>query len=144
MPIKCVSLEMSKKLKEAGFRQDTELYWAEYKMPEGRLFSKIEKLQDQPKERPKNAMIPCVFSGSAPTTDELLAELPDFISKDKHYYLHIEKCVGYRVYYSKEFGHLIHSALGQIHHKNESLPEALGEMYLFLAKEGLLTHDRRS
>lgn len=113
--IKTVSLETAKKLKDAGFRQDTEIF-----------FNKGGKYI------------------AAPTTDELLDELPDHIVIDNRQFGGDKRnsigtlVIGnpnyiFNVQYRPDISPCF---------KNESFPEALAQMYLFLAKEGLLNAKR--
>lgn len=125
-----VSLEMAKKLKEAGFGQDTEYKWLDYagKGPHLNPFTKIghtdnfEKLYE----------VIC----AAPTTDELLAELPETIHGAPVYQLAIEPI-------NKIFwcGYQNHRSDG-VEYKREAvantLPEALAKMWLWLKSQNLL------
>lgn len=124
--IRTVNLETAKKLKDAGFKQDTQYYW------------KINPFNDE-WYITSLRMDKRFAAFSAPTTDELLEELPACVVKeiaskhDVNCWLQIDK-IGDSEYY-----------VGYVHSQNvlydlfnESLPEALSQMWLFLKKEGLL------
>lgn len=116
MAIMTVTLETAKKLKAAGFGQ-TQPYWAYLADAEkkDRLWSAYELLHDRELGRDIVA---------APTTDELLAEMPSDIE--------IMKCEKfYDVYFYSETD-------CKNSERHELLCEALAAMYLWLAAEGLL------
>lgn len=126
MSTKTTSLEISKLLKEAGVRQDTEFKWSE------KLFHRPNELNivlHKSDARPSESVL--LFA--AFTTDELLEELPYRIGGDNFILdLVIHKnsegfTVGYRGFPDKK----------NTWFKHESLPEALAQMYLWLKKEGL-------
>lgn len=109
--IKTVSLETAKLLKENGFRQDTEKVWLKLGAQDGFCLADKDFLD--------------IHYGNewyaAPTTDELLEELPD----------------GVRIYKSQgEFNIFLTNAMPPfISHK--ILPEALSILWLYLKKEVL-------
>jgi hypothetical protein len=105
-------LETSKLLKDAGFRQDTYLYHVECDDGEKNWYQLMQSGEWDDEER---EII------SAPTTDELLEELP-FQTK---------------IYKGTENVYIIsYSNLKDI--SNEVLPEALAQCWLWLKKENLL------
>lgn len=124
-----VSLETAKQLKEAGFSQDSPFNWVEYSseyMP--KVFFSEYGLDT----------VRYIKICSAPTTDELLEELPITIPYfDKQGNLGMCKHEkGYSVYYEVENDYEKSSIFNVF--VNESLPEALAQMWLWLKKEGLL------
>lgn len=131
--MKTVSLETSKLLKEKGFRQDTQWYWIEeHQFNQHKIYS-IELLC----QLSSSELIHKSFA--APTTDELLEELPCVIvkeqepKKDVNCWLQIDKTgdTEYLVRY-------VHSQSELCSYNGESLPEALAQMWLWLKSEGLL------
>lgn len=147
-----VSLQTAKLLKDEGFPQGSECMWAEFyntssNCPNVLLSSLlgVEELEDF-KER--NYLKDLKFY-SAPTTDELLAELPVSIG-DKNWFQITRSFNGYKeVVQSVAYVYwLPENTIGQIFlkdvHKitNDSLPEALAQMWLYLKKEGLLNDTR--
>ncbi len=135
------SLELSKKLFEVGFKKETGYYWVEHK------------------EIDKPAYSNCIVLGStkdlinyprefwniytAPLTDELLEELPSCINQNKIVYkLEIYKFIyDFNVGYFEKFS-LDNWKKGKVkifHHLlNNSLPNALAHMWLYLKKEGVI------
>jgi hypothetical protein len=110
MSIKTVSLETSKLLKEAGFPQDSHHSW-EIIAPH--LKGKCVFITERPHIDNEQY--------SAPTTDELLAELPWELNGDC---LVVEKgSLGWLVKYGKEF---------QLYDSEKSLPDVLAQMWLLL------------
>lgn len=126
--IKTTTIETSKLLKEAGFRQDTEYQYKRSRNAESmEYFLDNVKLDKKYSDKFNMDILP------SPTTDELLEELPCEGGKYQDW-LNISKldggrgfsCVyGYPEYSSEEF-------------VNKSLPEALAAMWLWLKKEGLI------
>lgn len=108
--IKTVSLETAKLFKEAGFRQDTEFMWC-YKPEPPKLVPVIEF------GKPMGRKLIC----AAPTTDELLEELPlGFIRIERHNGCFIIEVPSLK--YAKS---------------HMELPEALAQMWLWLQSENL-------
>ena len=137
MAIKTTSLETSKALKEAGFRQDSVWYWIQYE-------DHTAALQIDGHCQGQECYIPADwkltgYAIAALTTDELLEELPFVIVKentpkhDVNCWLQIEKTDDkeYIVHYSHSQSDLHEVA-------RESLPEALAQMWLWLRKENLV------
>lgn len=134
MPIPTVSLSTAKLLKEAGFLQESEKWYVpDYETREGVPEKLKYFLQDG-----YEGFIPR-YRYAAPSTDELLVELPNIIQYDgsigklgkETKYLEIHKNNnGYKVMY-KGFHYC------EVE-ENKSLPEALAQMWIFLKKEGLL------
>lgn len=146
MSIKTVSLKTAKELKEAGFGQEG-IHFYHY------AHKKINEYHYRDCQviglRNDEAMYPSEHWDriSAPTTDELLEELPKLIKKNDStstpeivdWYFEIKYRdgkweAGYHWYYYEYMDGFIE--------KSKSLPEALAQMYLFLAKEGLLNAKR--
>lgn len=109
--IKTVTLETATALKEAGFKQESEFYWCLF---QGQTILCYWET--------------CIDKGlgeiicAAPTSDELLEEIPRPIT-----------ILRYSGTYRLDCG--IKNQIGPV---NESLPEALVQMWLYLKKEGLL------
>jgi hypothetical protein len=137
-----VSLEWSKKLKEAGWKKETIYYWVQ------ELPNKIHEkgkvaLESAPKE---GELIIEYFMGtkamfhsfSAPLATEILEELPFRLRReDDDYWLWITKMKhgGYRVQYSDN------SHLGAFPiFKDDSLSCSLAAMWIYLQKE---PHEKR-
>lgn len=126
--IKITSLETSKLLKGAAFRQDTYWQWSCNIKCENNVLNAGRFIHEN------------FINIAAPTTDELLEELPiriKFFDGDIGASLSItlhDDGIKYFVYYAKNISHvaICHSEL------SESLPEALAQMWLWLKKEGLL------
>lgn len=135
MAIKTTSLETSKALKEAGFRQDADYIFRQHSTHKGYVFMSMEWVKTNDLDMEETDW------HAAPTTDELLSELPKVIEKETnteagkrpwHLEIHhgLKWEVLYRWYYHEPMTHFVE--------ENESLPEALAQMYLFLRKEGLI------
>lgn len=133
MSIKTTTLETSKLIREAGFRQDTEFYY----------------LPDSPVYRPNTVWFKeqLDFKAmknreiyAAPTTDELLEELPEIITlKGKGFGSSVEtKCVLVMGKVNGEWRISYRNQIAHVNREDESLPEALAAMWLWLKKEGLL------
>jgi hypothetical protein len=133
----CVSLEIAKQLKEGGFKKETKFWWIKtcYIDNNGNAERWILDIpKDIDKKREKIL---------APLATEILEELPDYrYRKDISYdsFLSIEKThtkkkglVHYEVNYRYIKNHLI--ATKNI---DDSLPNALARMWLYLKKENLL------
>ncbi len=119
--IKTVSLETAKALKDAGFRQDNMAYYYPgelscFKGPVSMEWGIESGLNSH-------------FKYAAPTTDELLEELPEIV-KDQRLNISKERNL-YFVSYEYE------DNLLQCFHR-KSLPEALAQMWLHLKKESLI------
>lgn len=125
--MRTVSLKTARKLKDAGFEQSSAkiyYHWVQFK-----------KEYTEPNYKTKPWHKPCLWPNasepdhviaSAPSTDELLEELPWRIKSDQ---LGIDKGPAhYDIYYGKQW-----------YAEHEALPEALAEMWLSLKSKGLLT-----
>ena len=131
----CVSLELAKELKEAGWKKETEFY---HDWKNDRIISKIKDIDI-------GWYKDCY---SAPLATEILEELPKFIDEDEEYNLHIEKVVnndfiiryedGNAMTYSGRNGEEDYYSCGK------SLSDALAKMWLYLKKENLLTQKENS
>ncbi len=129
MSIKTVSLETAKALKEAGFifYKNTSFLWVDLKglwvcwyWKEFDIHCHME-LKDN-----SNYKIPEAYC--APTTDELLEELPFSVDGDKLRLIRGANTRVWHVWYGDPKAAFMHS----------SLPEALAQMWLWLHKENLL------
>ena len=143
----CVDLELAKELQENGFPQETYFYWYDVKN---------EKFEDEFVNMPilANKRYTPVYDGesnrywkqcnalaekykySAPTSDEILKELPKYIKKDIVYDLTIKNypvasVILYQAYGVKE---LPYCKLQE----DEKLSNALAKMWLYLKKEGYI------
>ena len=118
--IQTVSLETAKLLKEAGFRQDTEMFW--YPNPNGTTWDYILVTKDF--KRVSGGLI----YTAAPTTDELLEELPSRLNEHSGVLLIFKETDAYEVCYGGHDNRFI----------NVSLPEALAQCWLWLRKEKLI------
>lgn len=130
--IPTTSLEMSRKLKNAGFPQHTDYYW-EIVAKNGVLSASNPFITHRPSCDNEHY--------AAPTTDELLAKLPRILWKElEHWDLIIKKGLfkeSWESGYWKIFRNctmFYHAPLKCI--ENKSLPEALAQMYLWLKSEG--------
>jgi hypothetical protein len=129
------SLDVSKKLKEAGYKQDSILYWWQNDCDEDhtQLRNRIPNNQ--------SLSIHKWFVYSAPTTDELLEQLPPDVSD--RWILSInaidyDDYKEYEVGYTKYFEDNGVWAYKDKYFQDKKLPDALAEMWLYLKKEGLL------
>lgn len=126
--IRTVSLETARLLKENGFKQGIEgeriLYWVIYEGLPSELVGSFWSLSKGCKEK-----------YYAPTSDELLNDLPWRINYEKEcLYLTIKKGINdYGLGYRPEL-----RPFNRIKFFNESLPEGLSQMWLWLKKEGLI------
>lgn len=127
--IKKVCLETAKALKNAGFRQEgINSYWNNYENPD--IESKVCS-----EGYPKSAWA-VSETYAAPTSDEILEELPYSLRfTESDYWLWVTKLKHgtYEVRYTDAF----HRKVKRIT-QDESLPEALAQMWLFLRKEKLI------
>lgn len=131
--IKTVSLDMAKLLKENGFRQDTSLIWAKpFDINNNFTGDELEvETNDWLRYQGMQHAIFC----AAPTTDELLEELPEEIETIAKGSLTINKLNNkYEVLYDDGLERLVCLMICT----NESLSEALASMWLYLKREGLL------
>jgi len=126
--IKTVSLKTAKLLKEAGFPQETALF---YRVDEfGNVFER--NANEDPLKMQK--VLGTNIYYAKPTIDELLEELPESLIQDG--YLAMMKIIRTP---SKEYFVTYQSSRedrGTV--ENESLPEALAQMWLWLKKEKLI------
>lgn len=138
--MKTVRLQTAKLLKEAGFPQNTTWYWHFNEVYGG---NHINLHNDG-------------NNCAAPTTDELLEELPDTLNYNKRKLrLHITRGIMGKDHNDKIIGRAFQvfyginawNELTAVGYKRpwidkyficESLPEALAQMYLWLKKEGLI------
>lgn len=129
-----VSLELSKQLKEAGYKQEGLFWWVGHKWTKklgGKLYYEIHYQDD----------IECQDHGQglavAPTVAELGERLPQYI-KNRGYMLTIVKDDNNKWW----IGYPNHKGIGvsDIKWKFEEvkLADALAKMWLYLKKEGLL------
>lgn len=115
MAINTVSLQTAKALKTAGFNQNSDFAYSCNHFDEAMAINKGDAYSVHYKPSYRRDF-------AAPTTDELLEELIAGIQITKHAKL-------YRV---------VKGGRSSYGFTNESLPEALAEMWMWLKKEGLL------
>lgn len=118
-----VSLELAKKLKEAGYPQESLFYWWDIKRD--RLCSELPT-----GDYDKNNYI------SAPIASELLEELPRFIG-DKEALLYLTKADDHYI-----SGYMTKSSYLEIKKVGKTASESLGNLWLHLKQQGLLTKDQ--
>lgn len=129
--IRTVSLETAKLLKENGFRQDAFFHY--YFCPEG-----VPETQSTEYEWKISAV--CGVDSlddeiAAPTSDELLEELPDFLNCEALMYW--KKMWRGEMCYFAEIS-LINRKKESKTFSGKSMPEAMAQMWLYLKREGLL------
>lgn len=116
--MKTVSLELSRKLKEAGYPQEAEKWWWEDNF--GLEKNKSRTLQDKKPHNPKNGWV--YFA--SPTADEILEQLPQNTYCKKFF---INANTWWECRKNKRF------------FQEKSLADAAAKMWLYLKKEGLLS-----
>jgi len=126
----CVDLEIAKELKENEFPQNTFFIWS--KDREGDLITK--KIFGNPYSEE------CT---NAPTSDEILKELPNNIKDPNfHYFYHlkIEKSPIHDEMYLISYGitNQDRAWMEQYHIDDKKLSNALAKMWLYLKKEGYI------
>jgi hypothetical protein len=110
-----VSLEISKQLKEAGWKKETEFWWSrEYEQDKYELTRSYSRFQSADP-------LPHL---SAPLSTEILEELPRTGDIKITTYPS-----GYRVFYDVKSGYGV---------SEESFPDTLSKMWIYLKKEGLI------
>lgn len=134
--IKTVSLETAKALKEAGFRQDDIDFHLVFCTVGTSSEPRWICYRDNVKGPSGFDCIP------VPTTDELLEELPCIIQFDQEVGLLRLNIYRFGTETGEQWG-CFYSLIKNIDHfvlqqTNESLPEALAQMWLWLKKEGLI------
>lgn len=147
--IRTTSLETSKALKENGFPQET--FWAHKVLPDGSDFClsghslaidklNVEAAQINPQDEYTRIYGLETKFFHAPTSDELLEELPESVTE--HGVRYSMEIVRHKLFDEKKFFISYEDNDGcMLRHEcsdNESLPEALAAMWLFLKKEGLI------
>lgn len=138
--IKTVSLETAKLLKDNGFSQEkSEKHWVDLNFSGARGTLKPYAMSFLHGDKPwdKESLYSKHYLASAPSTDELLEELPDMVNfKNFNGMLIIQKRLKYFDVYYRRFsgnGYFPKNIRGY-----ESLPEALAQMWLYLKKEGFI------
>ena len=128
----CVSLELAKQIQEAGFKKETEFWWTQHKEQE-----QNPNYRDCAMVCDKGTleMYPSEFWNlyPAPLATEILEELPFRLREvDDDYWLWVTKLKhgGYEVRYRNSN----HSRTLKIV-QDDSLPNALAKMWLYLHKE---------
>jgi len=138
----CVSLEIAKKLVEAGWKKETEFcYKVNIVLPTNGFTEVCEyEIISKDKIKPKKR----VEFYPAHLSDEILEEFPDSIKEYKFYIFKDER--GYGVGYSTDDENEEHRVLGQKENERDneipfiekSLPNALALMYIYLKSNNLL------
>ena len=123
------SLELSKKLKEVGFPQDTYFYWSKnmdlvHWRVENREFYKVDLRTDI----------------AAPTAEELLEWLPAYIDKKQGLWLSLEKIDTatknkYKACYGDE-------GISYIERVDNTPANAIARMVIYLAKNKIIKFER--
>lgn len=132
----CVDLELAKELKENGFPQEnSNFYWQinhlfnnnlYFRFKDSLGFNYEQYLQEDSGQE--------IYS--APTSDEILKELPNYISKDIIYDLTIKNYPAtFIVYYKNCFEE---KELIDFRFTDKKLSNALAKMYIYLKKEGYI------
>lgn len=122
----CVDLELAKELKDNGFPQDSywKWIWDEYVQTH---FTQPECLDD----------IDTLIC-DAPTSDDILKELPSYLKdKNQYYVLKIEREF-YNIKSNKMFYEVSYAGYKNIYIEDDKLPNALAIMYLYLKKNGYI------
>jgi len=115
----CVSLELAKQLKEAGWKKETEFWWNLEKNAIWNVFHKNNFNNGVEQTGLIGALKPCSFL-SAPLATEILEELPCFVKMWK------TEMRGTAVGYLDEI------------FDGDNLPNTLAKMWIYLKKEKLL------
>lgn len=122
-PNHCVSLELSRELKENGYPQEGEMWWMESYWGDGTMI-RWDIVSEKDKDIGENS---CV----SPLATELLERLPVpllvFTKMPKG-----KKEIQYIITYADTFGKNPATTI------DESLPNALAKMWLYLRKEKLI------
>lgn len=124
----CVSLEIAKQLKEAGWKKETEFWWVDLTFSRGEWLLRNSFEASRFKEQTKYP---------APLATEILEELPCII-KIKQF---LGSMDGHLETYKKEYKGKIWYGVcyRSIKHCTDfTLPNALAKMWIYLKKEGLL------
>ena len=113
----CVSLEIAKQLKEAGWEKETEFWWCDFGVDGFKLLPR--RMKPQPS-------MDRICSMEAPLATEILEELPREVSIKQY---PENDSVRYQV------GHNVDKMALQTFRYSNNLCDALGEMWLYLRKE---------
>ena len=129
----CADLEIAKELKEKGFPQECMFRYCCFDQSEKNLVIKYIN----------ESNFGLQYITDAPTSDELLKELPKVISDlnfDYYYHLKIEKSPIHDEFYFISYGitNQEHAWMEQYHANDKKLSNALAKMWLYLKKENLL------
>lgn len=131
----CVNLEIAKELKEANWNKETEFWWGRL-IPISESFKKMYEGYP-PKWELRDLFLP-VFKEydwelrPAPFAEEILEDLPSYINE--HGRLTIWK---FDSIYQVAYDDPVRQSY-RISSKDESLPDALAKMWIYLKKEKLL------
>jgi len=142
----CVSLEIAKQLKEAGWKKETEFWWEKIFVIETAKLYPQEKVLSIRLVKGKPIISEeddGVLFYPAPLATEILEELPEeFEYKEHTYRLQIGKNdKWYAVWYDSTDKIEINSAWSKLTFNEENedtLPNALAKMWLYLKKERLI------
>lgn len=140
----CVDLERAKQLKENGFPQDSEFYWNIHKAG-GSVFPLDDNLNKKFASYQEKVGINavCYATYSAPTSDEILKELPREIKDlnfEYFYHLKIEKSPIHDEMYFISYGITSQDRAWMEYYNTDDkkLSNALAKMWIFLKKEGYI------
>lgn len=121
----CTSLELSKQLKEVGWKKETKFWWVNYSYSQEMGLNLIEDFQITDRPIKIGGINSKKFNNfPAPLTDEILEELP--------------KCL---INYSKDYPFMITLQNQGVTEMQEdrNLPNALAKMWIYLKKRRVVT-----
>ena len=131
------SLELCKQLKEAGFLQDTHFKWNVWDKNDELYIGEVDAswTQEEWENYTEDYNPPKSEFFAAPTTDELLNELPHEVYCVKDYTTVTTDPDSPQVFYYR-----VNYGLGKkpVYFESRWLPNALAKMWLYLKKEGLI------
>ncbi len=130
--IATVSLETARRLKDAGFRQNTIFLWASWSTGTQDMDNVVEfrEFLEWRKKREHGVKEQVWDAYAAPTTDELLTKIPE--EYDGGSLAMTRKSVYYEIYEPYEPAYVKHCFGGS------NLVEALANCWLYLKQEGLI------
>jgi len=135
----CVSLELAKELKEAGWKKETEFWWEEWIKNAHTPYKSylVREKRNIPYLEGRMEYI------SAPLATEILEDLPAYITQGKWEHilkiLKIEK-ENYSVNYTNNECRSLGDCFCRQMFVDKPLPNVLAKMWLYLKKNNLLTH----
>ena len=137
----CVSLELAKQLKEAGYPQESLFYVDEASKQTTYPNTEFRKII-----REVDGKLTNTEYFSSPTASELLEELPNYISDTPDgFYLHIAKWheeiekEPYQCFYKPAKGNVKRAFENFAEFRGNTTQDALAKMWLYLKQNNLLT-----